>query len=98
MRGKCKCKLPWVQNGTDTCTQCGNQQSRFLPIINDKPISLKREFNGTEFKANDVVEVIGKSYACLVEIVNYIPNGWYQVRLPNGGLKETQILGDVVSL
>ncbi len=97
MRNQCKCKLPYVHSGTDTCTQCGNQQVRFLPIINDKPISVKREFNGSEFKPNDVVEVIGKSYACLVEIQNYIPKGWYRVQLPNGGFHETQILGDVVS-
>jgi hypothetical protein len=97
MRNQCKCKLPYVLNGTDTCTQCKSQQTKFLPIINDNPISVKREFNGTEFKPTDVVEVIGKSYACLVEIVNYIPNGWYGVQLPNGCFHETQILGDVVS-
>jgi hypothetical protein len=97
MKNQCKCKLPYVHNGTDTCTQCKNQQTMFLPIINDKPISVKREFNGTEFKPNDLVEVIGKSYACLVEIQKYIPKGWYRVKLPNGCFNETQILGDVVS-
>jgi hypothetical protein len=97
MRNQCKCKLPYVDNGTDTCTQCNNQQVRFLPIINEKPISVKRDFNGSEYKPNDIVEVIGKSYCCLVEIKNYITNGWYGVQLPNGGFHETQILGDVVS-
>jgi hypothetical protein len=97
MRDECNCKLPYVHNGTDTCIQCGNQQTRFLPITNDKPTTLKTEFNGTEFKKGDIVEVIGKSYVCLVEIQNYIPEGWYRVKLPNGGFHETQILGTKVS-
>jgi hypothetical protein len=89
--------LPYVHSGTDTCTICGYQQAMFLPIINHKQISVKRDFTGSEFKPNDVVEVIGKSYACLVEVQNYISNGWYRVKLPNGGFHETQILGDLVS-
>lgn len=97
MRNQCQCKLPYVKNGTDTCTQCGNQQSRFLPIIHANPITIKKEFVGNEFEKGDIVEVIGNSYACLVEIVNYIPNGWYRVKLPNGGFNETQILGDKIS-
>ena len=93
MRNQCQCKLPYVHSGTDTCTQCKNQQTRFLPITDDKPITQKNKFKGDEFKKGDIVEVIGKSYACLVEIVNYIPNGWYCVQLPNGGYMDTQILG-----
>lgn len=75
MINECKCKLPYVHSGTDTCTRCQNRQARFLPIIDEKPLSVKRDFNGSEYNPNDIVEVIGKSYACLVEIVNYIPNG-----------------------
>lgn len=97
MRNQCKCKLTYVHNGTDTCTYCGNQQTRFLPITEEKQITQKKEFKGDEFKSGDIVEVIGKSYACLVQIVNYIPNGWYRVQLPNGGFHETQILGIKVS-
>lgn len=93
MREQCKCKLTYVNSGTDTCTQCGNQQTRFLPITEGTPITLKKEFKGDEFESGDIVEVIGKSYACLVEIVNYIPKGWYRVQLPNGGFHETQFLG-----
>lgn len=98
MRTQCKCKLPYVQTGTDTCTQCHNQQTMFLPIREVKPISVKQEFNGTEFKPNDIVEVIGKSYACLVEVHSYISKGWYRIKLPNGCLHETQILGAKVSV
>jgi len=65
----------------------------FLPFKESKPLSLKREFNGTEFNVKDIVEVITTLYSCLVEIQNYIPNGWYRVKLPNGGFHETQILG-----
>lgn len=97
MRNQCKCKLPYVRSGSDTCTQCGNQQVRFLPITDPKPITLKKQFKGNEFKSGDIVEKIGKSYACLVEVVNYIPEGWYLVQLPNGGFHETQILGEKVS-
>jgi len=66
----------------------------FLPIKEEKAITQKREFNGAEYEKGDVVEVIGKTYACLVEIQNYIPTGWYRVKLPNGGFHETQILGE----
>jgi len=97
MKNQCQCKLPYVHKGTDTCTQCRNQQTRFLPITTEKPITLKKEFKGDEFKKGDIIEVIGKSYACLVEIQNYIPKGWYRVQLPNGGFHETQILGEKVS-
>lgn len=93
MENQCKCKLPYVHNGTKKCTQCHNEQTRFLPITEQKPTTQKNEFNGTEYKKGDIVEVIGKSYACLVEIQNYIPKGWYRVKLPNGGFLETQILG-----
>lgn len=94
MKPQCKCNLPYVHNGTNTCTQCGNQQDMFLPTREEKPITLKREFNGTEFKKGDIVEVIGKSYACLVEVQSYIHEGWYRVQLPNGGIHETKILGE----
>lgn len=97
MKNQCPCKLPYVHSGTDTCTQCRNQQTRFLPITEEKPITQKKEFKGDEFESGDIVEVIGKSYACLVQIVNYIPKGWYLVQLPNGGFHETQILGSKVS-
>lgn len=96
MKNQCQCKLPYVYSGTDTCVYCGNQQTMFLPITEEKTITQKNEFKGDEFKSGDIVEVIGKSYACLVEIVNYIPNGWYRVQLPNGCFHETQILGSKV--
>lgn len=96
MRNQCECKLPYVINGTDTCYYCGNQQPRFLPIKKEKPISVKRDFNGSEFQRNDIVEVVGKLYCCLVEIQNYLERGWYRVKLPSGGFHETQILGDKV--
>lgn len=97
MRNQCKCKLPYVCNGTDTCTICHDQQIRFLPINEEKTLSVKRQFNGTEYKPNDIVAVICKSYACLVKIQNYIPHGWYRVQLPNGGFHDTQILGAKIS-
>ena len=96
MKNQCQCKLTYVHNGTDTCTQCRSQQTRFS-ITTEKPITLKKEFKGDEFKKGDIIEVIGKSYACLVEIQYYIPKGWYRVQLPNGGFHDTQILGDKVS-
>ena len=93
MRKQCECKLPYVLNGSIDCERCGNMQGRFLPSINDSPLSVKTEYKGTEFVKGDLVEVIAKSYSCLVEIQNYIPNGWYHVKLPNGGYHDTQILG-----
>jgi len=83
-----------VYLGTDTCNICKFQQTRFS---NPNPVTIKRKFRGDEYKAGDIVEVIGNSYACLVEIQNYISKGWYRVKLPNGGFHETQILGDIVS-
>ena len=97
MRKQCQCRLPYVHKGTATCTRCGEHQTMFLPVLNENPVTQKIEFNGTEFKNGDIVEVIGKSYACLVEIQNYIQGGWYRVQLPNGGFHETQILGSKVS-
>ena len=93
MRVQCKCKLPYVQH-LDTCQICFGEQSRF---IQRNPCSVKREFKGNEFKAGDIVEVIHEGYQCLVEILEYIPNGWYRVILPNGGIHETQILGQKVN-
>lgn len=93
MRNQCKCKLPYVYGGTDNCTKCGNHQARFLAITDKRPITLKKEFKGDEFKSGDIVEVIGKSYACLVEIVNYLPKGGYRIQLPNGCFHDTQVLG-----
>lgn len=95
MRNQCRCKLPYVYLGTDTCNICKCRQARFL--MEQKPVTPKKNFKGDEFKQGDIVEVIGKTYACLVEVQNYISKGWYRVTLPNGGNHETQILGDIVS-
>lgn len=93
MKKQCDCKLPYVLNGTNTCKQCGNEQNMFLPIRDEKPITVKKEFNGTEYEKGEIVEVIRGQYALLVEIQNFIKGGWYRVKLPNGGFHETQILG-----
>ncbi len=68
----------------------------FLQITKEKPLSFRRTFNGSEFQKGDIVEIIGASYSCLVEIKYYISQGWYRVKLPNGGFHDTQILGDKV--
>lgn len=96
MRNQCQCKLPYVYLGTDTCNICNYQQTRFS--TEQKPKTTFKKFKGDEYKPGDIVEVIGNSYACLVEIQSYISKGWYRVKLPNGGFHETQILGDIVFL
>lgn len=93
MREQCKCELPYVNAGTDTCIYCRNWNTSFFV---NRSISPKREFDGSEYNPGDIVEIITKSYSCYVEIVKYVPNGWYQVKLPNGGFTETQYLGKIV--
>ncbi len=92
MNDTCKCKLPYVISGIDTCERCNKRQTMF----HGKPISKIRKFNGTEFKRGDIVESIGETYACLVEIKGYTKTGAYRVMVPNGCFEHTRKLGDKV--
>ena len=97
MNNQCKCKLPYVLNGTNTCKICGDQQSMFLKLfLNELPITKATVFNGTEYQSGDIVQKISHSYCCLVEVERYLSKGWYRIKLPNGGFHETQRLGDKV--
>jgi hypothetical protein len=91
---ECTCELPYVDNrNANVCSICGKSQKRFSQA---NKITLERKLNGSEYKPGDIVEVIGKSFACLVKIRYYIMSGWYTILLPNGALYDTKILGDVV--
>ena len=64
--------------------------------INLKTHEVKGVLEGSEYKPNDIVEIITKTHCMCVKVISYLNDGWYRVQLPNGGYHDTQILGDVV--
>lgn len=96
MRKQCECELPYVDmKESTTCVHCRGMNIKGL--INNSERTQKRiNMDGSEYKTGDIVEVLHGHYWCYVKIIKYTGGGWYQVRLPNGGVYETQILGNII--
>jgi hypothetical protein len=99
MRNQCKCELPYVRSGSDTCTQCGNQNGYFLKkIVEGKEYDKAKHLNRDEHAVGDIHAVWQKPFGCFVKIVELHKDGWVKVQVPNGGYMDTQILGEKVGV
>ena len=99
MKNQCKCELPYVRSGSDTCTQCGNQNGYFLKkIVEGKEYDKAKHLNRDEHAVGDIHSVWQKPFCCFVKIVELHKDGWVKVQVPNGGYMDTQILGEKVGV
>lgn len=95
-RSECTCELPYVKaqdsNGVDICDRC---RGSVWVFTGKEEETEKYDLEGSEYKAGDIVKVIGKGYRCLVKVIKYSGDGMYIVQLPNGGYHETMVLGEI---
>lgn len=99
MRNQCKCELPYVRSGSDTCTQCGCKNGYFQKkVVDGQEYDKSRHLDREEYAVGDIHCVWQRSFGCFVKIVDIHSDGWVRVKVPNGGYMDTQILGEKVGI
>lgn len=97
MKTQCKCELPYVLSGTNSCTKCGNQNTTFVRKIADgTPYDTSKERTNDKYFVGDIFSVFQKPFGCYVKIVEVHNDGWGKVQVPSGGYMDTQILGELI--